>query len=358
MSVLRFQKNPRIAPNGKIQVWNPKKSAGGGWQWISLLKSGPKEWSDLTPWGFSKKVNASSSAALKKAHANFLRNLVNRARALGQPIKPVEELVPGGADAPGAREEITGGESLARYIGIIATDYTKTNIDSGGIWFPVAPEQYQVTQTYDWEQVDIIGLGRTAHAGIKGLREVSIEAILPGDYDPSICLAIDSKDKYLYPGDWISQVSKVADELDVFRLIVGSRHAGSGGVEYVLNALMRIVDFSWGETAGRPLDRTVQITFSEWRPQKIQFGDKTSLTKGKAPKAVPKTHKVKKGEDYKDLARKYYGNVKYWKNIAAHNKDDKKLAVVSWTSNGKKQKDPHDISFSKKVVKLPTIKKK
>jgi LysM repeat protein len=356
MSVLRFQKDPRIAPNGKIQVWNPKKSAGGGWQWLSLLTSGPRVWSDLTPWGFGKRVNASSSAALKKSHANFLRNLQNRARALGQPMTPLAELVPGGADTPGSREEITGGETLARSIGIIATDYTKTNVDAGGIWFPAAPEEYRVTQTYDWEQVDIIGLGRTAHAGIKGLREVSIEATLPGHYDPALCLAIDSDAKYKYPGDWIREVSEIANELDVFRLIVGSRRASGGSVEYVLNALMRIVDFSWGETAGRPFDRTVNITFSEWRPQRIQFGDRTSLTSSKK-KAVPKTHKPKKGQDYKDLARKYYGNVKYWKNIAAHNKDDKKLAVVSWTSNGKKKKDPHEISFRIKSVKLPNIKK-
>lgn len=356
MSVLRFQKDPRKAPNGKIQVWNPKASAGGGWQFISSLKSGPKIWSDLTPWGFSKKVNASSSAALKKAHAAFFRNLVNRARAMAQPMPTVEDQFPEDT-VPGFREAITGGESLSRSIGIIETDYTRTSIP-GGIWFPVAPEQYDITQTYDWEEIDIIGLGRTAHAGIRGLREVSIEAILPGTYDPTICLAIDSEDKFLRSGEWISRVSEIADALDVFRLIVGSRKTPEGSVEYALNALMRITDFSWGEVAGRPFDRTVRITFSEWRPQKVQFGDKTSLTKGKTAKSVPKTHRVKKGEDYKDLARRYYKNVKYWKNIAAHNKDDKKLQVVSWTSNGKKQKDPHEISFRIKIVKLPTIKKK
>lgn len=355
MSVLRFQKDPRIAPNGKIQVWNPKKSAGGGWQWLSTLKSGPKIWSDLTPWGFSKKVTASSSAAVKKAHAAFLKNLVTRAHAIGQPTTQPEEQQPYDA-VPGVREALTGGESLSRSIGILSTDYTRTDIDAGGLWFPVAPEQYQVNQGYDWEQVDIIGLGRTAHAGIKGLREVTIDAMLPGVYDPAVCLAIDSEDKYLSPGQWIKSLTEIADEMDVFRLVVGSRRTGSGSVDYVLNCLMRVTDLSWGETAGRPLDRNVQVTFSEWRPQKVSFGDKTSLTKGKAPKKVPKTHKVKKGEDYKDLARKYYGNVKYWKNIAAHNKDDKKLTVVSWTSNGKKQKDPHEISFSKKVVKLPNIK--
>jgi nucleoid-associated protein YgaU len=356
MSVLRFQKDPRKAPNGKIQVWNPKKTAGSGWQWISLLTSGPKVWSDLTPWGFSKRVTASSSATLKKAHAVFLRNLKARAAALAQPITPVEDQYPSDP-VPGYREQITGGESLSRSIGIIETDYTKTRID-GGIWFPIAPEQYDITQTYDWEEIDIIGLGRTAHAGIRGLREVTIEAILPGTYDPTICLAIDSDQKHMAPGKWISKVSEIADALDVFRLIVGSRRTGDGSVEYVLNALMRIVDFSWGETAGRPFDRTVRITFSEWRPQSVKFGDKTSLTKTAKTNRIPKTHKVKKGEDYKDLARRYYRNVKLWKNIASHNKDDKKLAVESWTSNGKKKKDPHEISFKIKVVKLPTIKSK
>lgn len=333
MSVLDLVKAQEAA-NGNILVWNPSKPEGAGWTWLHLLNAS----SDLTAWGGPKAPAASASAATKKAHATFLAQLIARA-----------EYLAGNSPIFGTSGTLVDVETIARSIRIVADPLTKTTLPANGLWFPVAPENYEVGQTFEWEEVDIIGLGRTAHSGVKGLPSIEVEAILPGSYDPAVCLAISSQDYFVPPAEWIEYVTKLASSMDVFRLVVGNRRSYEGLKDYVFNDLMRITDIRWGEQSGTPFDRKVRVSFSGWRKQSIRFtGGAYALARN-----IPKVHRVKPGQDYQDLAKKYYGDVGMWKAIAKHNKDFFSKKVRSWTS--KKNKKSYEISFSKKQVKLPRV---
>jgi len=335
MSVLNLVK-AQTAANGNILVWNPSKSSGGGWTWLHLLNSG----SDLSPWGGPKAPGRNASAAVKRAHASFLASLQTRAKYLagGSPVY-------GGEQA-----NIVDVETVARSIRIVAEPITKTTLPQNGLWFPVAPENYEVAQSYDWEEIDIIGLGRTAHSGIKGLPVISVEAILPGSYDPAICLAINNQDYFVDPARWIKYVDSLASNMDVFRLVIGNRRTYEGLNDYIFNDYMRIDDVQWGEEAGTPFDRRVRIAFSGWRKQSVSFASGAYAVSAK----VPKAHTVKKGEDYQDIAKRYYGSVSLWKYVALHNNAAKAKRVRSWTS--KSSKKAYEISFTKKRIKLPRPK--
>lgn len=364
MSVLKIRNDgAKRAANGKVLVWNPKKKDGGGWQWLASLKSGPSVWSDLTAWGFGKKVNASSSAADKKAHKEFLVKLQKRARAIAATSRA------GASPAASDNDEgilpqpgdptfnTTEPDMFARSIRMVpAGDLTTTTLPDYGLWFPIAPESYEISQTYDWEQVDIIGLGRTAHAGIKGLPELTIEAYLPYAYDANICLGINSDRMFEPPHKWIDYATQLAENMDVFRLIIGNRRSYEGLTEHSFNHLMRITEISWGEVAGMPLDRKIRVTFSGYRRQKVEYGGREWAGDGKKPSAKkrPKVFAMREGFDYQDIAKKFYGNVKYWKQIATHNKDAAAKNVRSWTN--KTSKKPHEVSYTIKRVKLPNIR--
>lgn len=344
MSVLNLTK-AKSAPNGRILVWNPSKRGGSGWTWLHLLNSK----SDLRPWGGPRAPQAGASAATKRAHATFLSQLRNRAQYLVLNGPSGEE---GGAPGEGYSSRGSGGnivdvESIARSVRIVSDSLTKTTLPAVGLWFPVSPESYEVSNTYDWEEVDIIGLGRTAHSGIKGLPSIQIEAILPGEYDPAYCLGITSQEYFQTPAQWIKYANELAERMDVFRLVVGNRRSYEGSTDYSFNELMRITEITWGEIAGMPFDRRIRVSFSGYRKQSIQFaGGAYALSRN-----LPKVHKVKKGEDYQDIAKKYYGDVSLWKYVADHNNDSFSKRVRSWTSKTRKQ--AYEISFTKKSIKLP-----
>lgn len=367
MSVLRLRNDgAKRAANGKVLVWNPKKKDGAGWQWLSLLKSGPNAWSDLTPWGFPKKISASSSAADKRAHKEFLVKLQKRARSIAT-TSAVGASPSGSSSGDDALPQqgdptfnATEPDMFARSIRMVPVgDLTTTALPDYGLWFPIAPESYEISQTYDWEQVDIIGLGRTAHAGIKGLPELTVEAYLPYRYDSDICLGINSERMFEAPHKWIAYANELAENMDIFRLIIGNRRSYEGLTEYAFNHLMRITEISWGEVAGMPLDRKIRVTFSGYRQQKVEYGGREWAGEGKPPSSAkskkrPKVFVMREGWDYQDIAKKWYGSVKYWKQIAVHNKDAQAKNVRSWTS--KSSKKPHEVSYTIKRVKLPSLR--
>jgi len=344
VSVLSLTK-ARIAPNGRVLVWNPSKRGGAGWTFLHLLNSK----SDLRPWGGPRAPQKDASAATKRAHATYLDQLVKRAEYLVLRPGPAGGGDGGGGEySPGRTgANIIDIESVARSIRIVSDSMTKTTLPAVGLWFPISPESYEIGNTYDWEEVDIIGLGRTAHSGIKGLPSVQIEATLPGDYDPSYCLGITSEDYFQSPARWLEYANELAESMDVFRLVIGNRRSYEGSTDYSFNELMRITEITWGEIAGMPFDRRVRISFSGYRKQSVQFaGGAYALSRD-----LPKVHRVKKGEDYQDIAKRYYGDVSLWKYVADHNKDSFSKKVRSWTSKTRKQ--AYEISFTKKSIQLP-----
>lgn len=344
MSVLKLTKS-RIAANGKILVWNPSKRGGAGWTWLYLLNST----SDLRPWGGPKAPGPDASATEKRTHATFLNQLIKRAEylALSPPVAGGGGGGGGEGQPPSAGANIIDVESVARSVRIVKDSLTKTTLPPEGLWFPISPETYEVANTYDWEEVDIIGLGRTAHSGIKGLPSIQIEAVLPGIYDPFYCLGITTDQYFKSPSEWIEYATTLAENMDVFRLVVGNRRSYEGSNDYVFNDLMRITEITWGEIAGMPFDRRIRISFSGYRKQAVQFaGGAYALAT-----ELPKVHRVKKGEDYQDIAKKYYNDVSLWKYVADHNNDSFSKKVKSWTSKTRKQ--AYEISFTKKSIKLP-----
>jgi hypothetical protein len=344
MSVLNLTKT-KVAANGRVLVWNPSKRGGAGWTWLHLLNAK----SDLRPWGGPRAPQAGASAATKRAHSTFLSQLIKRAQylVLNGPSGESGADAEGGYLPAGSGRNIIDVESIARSIRIVSDSLTKTTIPPVGLWFPISPESYEVGNTYDWEEVDIIGLGRTVHSGIKGLPTIQVEATLPGEYDPSYCLGITSEDYFQSPAKWINYAEELAERMDVFRLVVGNRRSYEGSTEYSFNELMRITQITWGEIAGMPFDRRIRIEFSGYRKQSIQFaGGAYALSR-----ELPKVHRVKKGEDYQDIAKRYYGDVSLWKYVADHNNDASSKRVRSWTSKTRKQ--AYEISFTKKSIKLP-----
>lgn len=330
--------------NQKIVIWNP---ARGGWTYLRLLNVK----SDLRPWGGYK--------AGDPRNKQFFPKLVNQARLLvrqqgGPPTNDGVVDTPPPVD-PNPDDSIYPVEALARSFRMTREPgVTSPNapFPPNGLWFPTAPESYEISNPYEWEEQDIVALGRTAHAGVRGLPEVSVESYLPGTYDPIICGGITSKSDWLTPSDWVKRVREIADGMYVFRLTIGSRVTAEGIVQPMFNDLVRITELTWGETAGLPLDYRVRVVFAGWRRQSVKFRRGETLAAD-----PPLTYQPRVGEDYKDLAKRFYRDIDMWKPIATFNRDAAQKKVKSYTSGSKSRKLPHEISRSLKTIRLPRPKR-
>lgn len=339
MSALRLDR-VTYYPNGKLVIWNPSRS---GWTYLRLLN----QRSDLRPWGGYK--------AGDPRNVQFWPQLVKRAHALAAATAPpppntgIVDIPP--VVDPNPADSVYATEATARSFRMSAepgVTSPSASFPQGGLWFPTAPESYEITNPYEWEEQDILALGKTAHAGIRGLPEVSVEAYLPGTYDPIICGGISSRDYWMTPSSWVATARALADGMYVFRLTIGSRVTAEGIGTPIFNDLVRITDITWGETSGMPLDWRVRLTFAGWRKQAVKFRKGSVLAAD-----PPLTYSPRVGEDYKDLGKRFYRDVSFWKQIARFNNDASRKNVKSYTSGSKARKLPHEISRSLKTIRLP-----
>jgi hypothetical protein len=193
---------------------------------------------------------------------------------------------------------------------------TKTAIPDRGWWLPVAPAEYTVQRTAAWVRQTVIRLGEVAHPTPPGLSTLTIDTLLPGNYDPQLCSALRDEQDFQQPGEWIDHFNGLLDNADVVRFTVGNRPSGnvSGRLGNLIYQLCFVSDFSWGEKAGQPFDRYISFTLTEWREQK-----QATVAGKKRPIQIPKTYRPKAQEDLRDVAQRWYGDVRRWKAIAALN---------------------------------------
>lgn len=180
------------------------------------------------------------------------------------------------------------------------------DIPSRGFWFPVAPSEYGKAGSSNWITVNIVGLGEVAHRGGPNLESVEIESFFPGEFNPALCRALRSPQDFQDPDEACKKLERIRDQQVIFQLNVG---AGD-----IIQEKVRITDFAWSETAGRPNDRQFSIRFETWRPQQVERRGEINLP------PIPKAYRLRPGEDLDDAALRIFGTLSKVGDIEKANK--------------------------------------
>lgn len=177
-------------------------------------------------------------------------------------------------------------------------------IPSRGFWFPVAPREYGKAGASNWNTNRIAGLGEVAHRGGTNLEVIEIDSFFPGEYNPALCRSLRSEQDYYEPDIACRLLERVRDEQLIFQLNIGTE---------IMHETVRLTEFAWTETAGRPNDRGFSCKFETWVSQDIARRGEVILP------PIPKAYRLREGEDLEDAALRIYGDVKQASKIAAAN---------------------------------------
>ncbi|MCO0597369.1 LysM peptidoglycan-binding domain-containing protein [Peribacillus butanolivorans] len=180
---------------------------------------------------------------------------------------------------------------------------------------PVNPESNAYSSPFDYEGVEVEGLGEITIIKKRGLKEFEISTFWPRDYNPSYC----SYSNFISPTAFVNKIESWRNKRQPIRYVV----TGAGGV----NVSVTIRDFQvQAERAGAPGDVYFSLSLKEWREVKVE---KVTVAKPKPkpkprppkPKPAPqKTYIVKKGDCLWNIAKKrsIYGDAMKWRKIYNH----------------------------------------
>jgi LysM repeat protein len=182
---------------------------------------------------------------------------------------------------------------------------------------PVNPESFNVSSPFNYEDMEVEGLGDVTNIGYRGLKEFTIPAFWPLDYNPAYC----NYSGFPSPDTFVATIERWRNARAPIRCIVtGIKSA---------NTLVTIREFQYEqEKAGSPGDVYFTLTLKEFRQSKMTVVD-TAKPKPKPPtksrppapaKVAPKTYTVKKDDCLWKIAKRLYGDGAKWPKIYAVNK--------------------------------------
>lgn len=191
---------------------------------------------------------------------------------------------------------------------------------------PIAPESFEVIDTWNNEELDINNLGLITMIGKRALKSVTITSFFPGQkYDFEVPDYYRKND----PWDYIITLSKWRGAVLSLVILETGDHVSW---QCVIDG-----DFTYGQ--GQSGDVNYSITFKEYK--------KTSSkrTTNKNTKNIKYT--TKKGDTVIRISRKYFGDTSRKKNIYNTNKKALKKAFKKYM---KKMSKANKAKYKKKSV--------
>lgn len=169
---------------------------------------------------------------------------------------------------------------------------------------PVKPEDYKVSVSHKNTTVNVIKVGDVNLIGNTGLREISLSSFFPAkNYNFS-----NNSDRKT-PLTYVEKLNGWRTSGNPIRVIITG----------TLNMECTIESFDWGEQ-----DATGDIYFTldlkEYKKIKTYKASKKSASSRSTKKSKKKTYKVKKGDTWHKIAKKFYGDGSKWKKIYKANK--------------------------------------
>lgn len=168
----------------------------------------------------------------------------------------------------------------------------------------VKPEDYKVSVSHKNTTVNVIKVGDVNLIGNTGLREVSLSSFFPAkNYNFS-----NNSDRKT-PLTYVEKLNSWRTSGNPIRVIITG----------TLNMECTIERFDWGEQ-----DATGDIYFTldlkEYKKIKTYKASKKSASSRSTKTSKKKTYKVKKGDTWHKIAKKFYGDGSKWKKIYKANK--------------------------------------
>lgn len=183
---------------------------------------------------------------------------------------------------------------------------------------PVNPEGNPYSSPFNYEEVEVEGLGEVTMIKKRGLREFQLVTFWPRDYNITYC----SYSRFITPTAFVKKIESWRNKREPIRYVV----TGAGGVNLSVTIRNFIVE---PERAGNPGDIYFTLELKEWREAKVKKVDTSKKKKTPAKKrpsasskAKVKSYTVKKDESlWKIAARKeVYGAGSKWPRIYNANK--------------------------------------
>jgi LysM repeat protein len=178
---------------------------------------------------------------------------------------------------------------------------------------PVNPESNAYSSPFNYDDVEVEGLGEVTIIKKRGLKEFEITTFWPALYNPTYC----GYKSFISPSSFVSKIESWRNKRQPIRYVV----TGAAGV----NVSVTIRDFEVEpERAGNPGDVYFTLSLKEWREVKVEkVTIKKPKPKPRPPKPKPKPQKtyiVKKGDCLWNIAKKrsIYGDAMKWRKIYNH----------------------------------------
>lgn len=208
----------------------------------------------------------------------------------------------------------------------------------GSMTFPLGPSSITKKESNKNETIMLINEGEINRRMPAGLRDYTIDFVIPGTKLP---FAYYPKDKFVKPSKYIEYLRKLKKEKRVVKVIitrrVGEKKFGSSkfsgkNLNSPFVTTSTIEDFTETESAANGLDREVSLNLKMWRhygTKKVVIKKKSNgkTMKGVVVKRMPstkttttKTYMVKKGDTLSGIAKRKLGSYSRWKEIYKLNK--------------------------------------
>ena len=183
----------------------------------------------------------------------------------------------------------------------------------GNMEFPAAPERLEVLSQGGWETAELFDLGEVSRYRPPKLRRFRFGGIFPGeDYGFVTAAALGS------PKSYVQAMEQMMASREPSRLVV------SGGVR-PFSALVTVEGFDWRMQAGEDGDIYYELELREYRESGtaavVSSGAGSAAQKAAAEKnpAAPAVYVVKKGDTLWAIARRFLGDGRRYREIAAAN---------------------------------------
>lgn len=193
--------------------------------------------------------------------------------------------------------------------------YLREITGGAGFQFPVPPEDFEVSEPHQNQNLNINGIGEVTLPGKRSVRTISIKTILPNhDYDWLVCPRQSNPHWYI---EWLKKKKEKGEKV---RIII----TGSG-----INMPCLIDELNYGESDASG-DVNVMMTLKEYRFLTAR------PTRGKA-KGV---YITKAGDSLKKIAKLKLGSASKSKVLYKKNKKAIEKAFKKWKKKAGTKKVP------------------